>query len=233
MHNNSGIIIIINISKYTHHTPYPSPSRSTRHPPPRNVPNPRTHLTLPTTTITNNLRPSQCRRTVAPPLLASHPFFLSHTTRNKGKGGCREKGGGERERGCVVNVSGFVALAWCRKSCAGYGLYGGCGACMRTLLLCVVLHCFRSVRPWLASTATLLTVYESGSGFGVGVDDPRLTNPGVVIAASTMALGVVGWWFDRERDLANGCVTLGAPLGGIFLLLVLQILFDKYPWKTN
>ena len=45
------------------------------------------------------------------------------------------------------------------------------------------------------------------------------------------ALSVVGQWFDRKKDLATGCVTLGAPLGGIFFSLVLQILFDSYPWK--
>lgn len=64
-------------------------------------------------------------------------------------------------------------------------------------------------------------------------DDPRLTNPGVAIAVpTTIALSVVGQWFDRKKGLATGCVTLGAPLGGIFFSLVLQILFDRYPWKT-
>jgi nitrate/nitrite transporter NarK len=64
-------------------------------------------------------------------------------------------------------------------------------------------------------------------------DDLRLTNPGVVIAVpTTIALSVVGQWFDKKKDLATGCVTLGAPLGGIFFSLVLQILFDRYPWKT-
>jgi MFS family permease len=42
----------------------------------------------------------------------------------------------------------------------------------------------------------------------------------------------VGQWFDKRKGLATGCVTLGAPLGGIFFSLVLKILFDRYPWRT-
>ncbi|KAK3298989.1 major facilitator superfamily domain-containing protein [Chaetomium fimeti] len=49
---------------------------------------------------------------------------------------------------------------------------------------------------------------------------------------TTIALSVVGQWFDRRKGIATGCVTLGAPLGGIFFSLVLQILFDRYPWRT-
>ncbi|KAH6854502.1 major facilitator superfamily domain-containing protein [Chaetomium sp. MPI-CAGE-AT-0009] len=49
---------------------------------------------------------------------------------------------------------------------------------------------------------------------------------------TTIALTVVGQWFDRRKGIATGCVTLGAPLGGIFFSLVLQILFERYTWKT-
>ncbi len=39
-------------------------------------------------------------------------------------------------------------------------------------------------------------------------------------------------WFKARKGLATGCVTLGAPLGGIFFSLVLQTLFNKLPWRT-
>lgn len=38
-------------------------------------------------------------------------------------------------------------------------------------------------------------------------------------------------WFEVREGIATGCVSLGAPIGGIFFSLVLQILFDKFPWK--
>lgn len=49
---------------------------------------------------------------------------------------------------------------------------------------------------------------------------------------TTIAFAVAGQWFDKQKGIAMGCVTLGAPLGGIFFTLVLQTLFDKYPWQT-
>jgi MFS family permease len=42
----------------------------------------------------------------------------------------------------------------------------------------------------------------------------------------------VSQWFDARKGIATGCVTLGAPLGGIFFSLVLQTLFERYPWRT-
>ncbi|KAK3900434.1 hypothetical protein C8A05DRAFT_35936 [Staphylotrichum tortipilum] len=55
-----------------------------------------------------------------------------------------------------------------------------------------------------------------------------------VAAASptTIAFSVVGQWFTSWKGLATGCVTLGAPLGGIFFSLVLQTLFANLPWRT-
>lgn len=61
---------------------------------------------------------------------------------------------------------------------------------------------------------------------GGGCDPARIAIP------TTIAFGVVSQWFDARRGLATGCVTLGAPLGGIFFSLVLQRLFGRYSWKT-
>ncbi|AEO65355.1 uncharacterized protein THITE_2112263 [Thermothielavioides terrestris NRRL 8126] len=49
---------------------------------------------------------------------------------------------------------------------------------------------------------------------------------------TTIAFSVVGQWFEARKGIATGCVTLGAPLGGIFFSLLLQVLFDRFPWKT-
>ena len=51
-------------------------------------------------------------------------------------------------------------------------------------------------------------------------------------APTTVAFAVVSQWFDKREGLATGCVALGAPVGGIFFSLVLQLLFDKLPWTT-
>jgi MFS family permease len=49
---------------------------------------------------------------------------------------------------------------------------------------------------------------------------------------TTIAFSVVSQWFDASKGLATGCVTLGAPLGGIFFSLVLQTLFRRFSWRT-
>ncbi|KAL2259376.1 hypothetical protein VTK26DRAFT_6966 [Humicola hyalothermophila] len=49
---------------------------------------------------------------------------------------------------------------------------------------------------------------------------------------TTVAFSVVSQWFQEREGLATGCVTLGAPLGGIFFSLLLQTLFDGFPWRT-
>ena len=40
-------------------------------------------------------------------------------------------------------------------------------------------------------------------------------------------------WFSARKGIATGCVTLGAPLGGIFFSLVLQSLFSRFSWNTT
>jgi MFS family permease len=60
----------------------------------------------------------------------------------------------------------------------------------------------------------------------------RLTRGWVLAAPTTVAFSVVSQWFDARKGIATGCVTLGAPLGGIFFSLVLQTLFGRYPWRT-
>lgn len=54
----------------------------------------------------------------------------------------------------------------------------------------------------------------------------------ILAISTTIAFSVVGQWFQERKGLATGCVTLGAPLGGIFFSLVLQALFDVFPWRT-
>ncbi|KAK4103188.1 MFS general substrate transporter [Parathielavia hyrcaniae] len=54
----------------------------------------------------------------------------------------------------------------------------------------------------------------------------------VVAGSSAVAFIVVSQWFTVRKGLATGCVSLGAPLGGIFFPLVLKALFDNYPWRT-
>ncbi|KAK4189723.1 putative transporter, partial [Podospora australis] len=49
---------------------------------------------------------------------------------------------------------------------------------------------------------------------------------------TTVALTVVRQWFHKRMGLATGLVTTGAALGGIFFSLVLQELFQSYPWRT-
>src|SRR5690349_17500814 len=49
---------------------------------------------------------------------------------------------------------------------------------------------------------------------------------------TTIAFSVVSQWFTERKGAATGCVTLGAPLGGIFFSLVLQSLFERFSWKT-
>lgn len=39
-------------------------------------------------------------------------------------------------------------------------------------------------------------------------------------------------WFGAREGIATGCVTLGAPLGGIFFSLALQALFERLAWRT-
>ena len=46
-----------------------------------------------------------------------------------------------------------------------------------------------------------------------------------------VAFGVVDHWFREHHAFAIGFVTLGAPVGGIFFSVVLQVLFDKLDWK--
>ncbi|KAM7193700.1 putative transporter [Rhypophila sp. PSN 637] len=48
---------------------------------------------------------------------------------------------------------------------------------------------------------------------------------------ATVAFAVVSQWFKVKEGIATGCVTLGAAVGGILFSMVLQILFDKLPWK--
>lgn len=39
-------------------------------------------------------------------------------------------------------------------------------------------------------------------------------------------------WFSTQEGIATGCVTVGAAVGGIVFSLLLQMLFDKFPWQT-
>lgn len=55
---------------------------------------------------------------------------------------------------------------------------------------------------------------------------------GRIAIPTTIAFGVVSQWFTTRQGIATGCVTLGAPLGGIFFSLVLQALFDRLSWRT-
>jgi nitrate/nitrite transporter NarK len=55
---------------------------------------------------------------------------------------------------------------------------------------------------------------------------PPLAFPAVV------GFAVVDQWFRRHQALAIGFVTLGAPVGGIFFSLVLQVLFVRLEWKA-
>ncbi|KAL2018892.1 hypothetical protein VTK56DRAFT_317 [Thermocarpiscus australiensis] len=49
---------------------------------------------------------------------------------------------------------------------------------------------------------------------------------------TTIAFNLASQWFESRKGIATGCVTLGAPLGGIFFSQVLRALFDRFPWKT-
>lgn len=48
---------------------------------------------------------------------------------------------------------------------------------------------------------------------------------------AVVAFGVVDHWFREHHAFAIGFVTLGAPVGGIFFSVVLQVLFEKLDWK--
>ncbi|KAK0656145.1 major facilitator superfamily domain-containing protein, partial [Cercophora newfieldiana] len=49
---------------------------------------------------------------------------------------------------------------------------------------------------------------------------------------TTIAFSVVSQWFNEMEGIATGCVTLGAAVGGIVFSLLLQKLFDSFPWQT-
>ena len=59
-----------------------------------------------------------------------------------------------------------------------------------------------------------------------------LRGGGAIATPTTIAFSVVSQWFTARKGIATGCVTLGAPLGGIFFSLVLQSLFAQFSWKV-
>jgi MFS family permease len=50
---------------------------------------------------------------------------------------------------------------------------------------------------------------------------------------STVAISVLGHWFDEGKGLATGIVMLGGSLGGVMFPLVLRPLFEKIGWSWS
>lgn len=50
---------------------------------------------------------------------------------------------------------------------------------------------------------------------------------------STVAISVLGHWFDEGKGLATGIVMLGGSLGGVMFPLALRPLFEKVGWSWS
>ncbi|KAI6790345.1 hypothetical protein KC360_g8432 [Hortaea werneckii] len=50
---------------------------------------------------------------------------------------------------------------------------------------------------------------------------------------STVAVSVLGHWFDKKKGLATGIVILGGSLGGVVFPLALRPMFEKIGWSWS
>ncbi|KAI6909100.1 hypothetical protein KC318_g2840 [Hortaea werneckii] len=50
---------------------------------------------------------------------------------------------------------------------------------------------------------------------------------------STVAINVLGHWFDKRKGLATGIVILGGSLGGVVFPLALRPMFDEIGWSWS
>ncbi|KAI7410524.1 hypothetical protein KC336_g12376 [Hortaea werneckii] len=50
---------------------------------------------------------------------------------------------------------------------------------------------------------------------------------------STVAVSVLGHWFDKRKGLATGIVILGGSLGGVVFPLALRPMFEKIGWSWS
>ncbi|KAL2159227.1 hypothetical protein VTH06DRAFT_2659 [Thermothelomyces fergusii] len=124
----------------------------------------------------------------------------------------------------IVSVCGFLVCFLAAPAGALLDRYGcgGRGGPGRLLLLPLGSAVYVAAFVGLAWCHTYATFMACMAVAGAAAAVP-----------TTTAFTVVGQWFDKRKGLATGCVTLGAPLGGIFFSLVLQTLFDKYSWRTS
>ncbi|KAI7254576.1 hypothetical protein KC335_g14337 [Hortaea werneckii] len=50
---------------------------------------------------------------------------------------------------------------------------------------------------------------------------------------STVAISVLGHWFDKKKGLATGIVILGGSLGGVVFPLALRLMFEEIGWSWS
>jgi hypothetical protein len=129
--------------------------------------------------------------------------------------------------GCAVYVVAWVGLACSRTYAQFMGCMAVAGVAAGGYSLVHTYMVYRDSSSFFLffSFSFLFASLPGSAG--------RLTRSGFFLAApTTIAFSVVSQWFDARKGTATGCVTLGAPLGGIFFSLVLQTLFGRYPWRT-
>lgn len=125
----------------------------------------------------------------------------------------------------IISVFGFLNCLFAAPSGILFDRYGsrwllplGCGAYIAAFIGLAFSTTYGQFMGCLAL---------AGACFPFTADKERYT-----ATPTTIAFSVVSQWFRTRTGIATGCVTLGAPLGGILFSLTLQTLFDRLPWRA-